>query len=185
MVAKGLNFPHVTMVGVVAADISLNVPDFRATERTFQLLAQVAGRAGRGQSPGYVVIQTMNPDHPALQRVVEHDYLGLFEAERAERAAVRYPPFVRLVNVVLSGESRKDVESASSEAAQRIRRANAEATLLGPTDCAIERLNNRWRRHLLLKLNPQEPLNWVGQALAGFEPHGVQVVIDVDPNSLV
>lgn len=87
--------------------------------------------------------------------------------------------------MVLSGESRKDVESASSEAAQRIRRANAEATLLGPTDCAIERLNNRWRRHLLLKLNPQEPLNWVGQALAGFEPHGVQVVIDVDPNSLV
>ncbi|MGV3617346.1 MAG: replication restart helicase PriA [Fimbriimonas sp.] len=183
MVAKGLDFPNVTLVGVIAADVSLNIPDFRASERTFQLLAQVAGRAGRGQTPGRVFIQTFNPMHAAVRSAQTHDFLAMLEALKVERREAGYPPFRRLVNIVLSGENRPAVLKASEEAAGRLARLNAE--LLGPVDCAVERLQNKWRRHLLLKLPEGASAAPIGEALLGFDPKGVQVVVDVDPYNLM
>ena len=184
MVAKGLDFPDVTMVGVVAADITLNLPDFRAGERTFQLLSQVAGRAGRGQKPGEVVIQTFNPDHVAVRTAQTHNYLSFYENLKLEREAAGYPPFRRLVNIVLSGGSLTAVVAAADQAADRLRSVPG-VEVLGPVDCVLEKLQDRWRRHLLLKLPPDADVSPVGGALLGFAPKGVQVVVDVDPYSLM
>jgi primosomal protein N' (replication factor Y) len=183
MVAKGLDFPNVTLVGVIAADVSLNIPDFRSSERTFQLLSQVAGRAGRGSAPGTVVIQTFNPFHTSVRTAQSHDFLAFYESMKRERMDAGYPPFRRLVNVVLSGESRNAVVDASAEVARRLALPGIE--LLGPVDCAVERLQNRWRRHLLLKLPAGSSASPVGEALLGFVHKGVQVVVDVDPYSLM
>lgn len=184
MVAKGLDFPKVTLVGVIAADVSLNLPDFRASERTFQLLSQVAGRAGRGKAPGLVLFQTFNPDHVAIDAARRHDFLGFYEAVRAEREEAGYPPYRRLVNVILSGPSREDVGRASQEAAALLS-ALEGVEVLGPVECALERLQNRWRRHVLLKLPPSASVEPVGAALADFAPKGVHVLIDVDPQSML
>lgn len=184
MVAKGLDFPNVTLVGVIAADISLNLPDFRASERTFQLLSQVAGRAGRGQFPGEVVVQTFNPHHPAIVAAQTHDYLAFCEHLRKEREDAGYPPFRRLVNVVFTGESRSAVVEASEVASERLRGV-PDAEVLGPVDCAVERLQNRWRRHALIKLPAQASAAPIGEALLGFAPKAVTVAIDVDPYSLM
>ncbi|HJP82876.1 MAG TPA: primosomal protein N', partial [Fimbriimonadaceae bacterium] len=186
MVAKGLDFPNVTLVGVVAADISLNIPDFRAGERTFQLLSQVAGRAGRGHLPGKVVIQTFNANHIALQTAQTHDYPAFFESLSQERRVAGYPPFVRLVNVVFTGPDLDAVITTSDEAAARIRRALGDrGEVLGPANCPLERLHNRWRRHALLKLPLDMPPQTVAEPLADLPTKGVQVTIDVDPYSLM
>jgi primosomal protein N' (replication factor Y) (superfamily II helicase) len=186
IVAKGLDFPRVTLVGVIAADISLNFPDFRASERTFQLLSQVAGRAGRGSAPGEVVIQTFNPKHVAVLTAQSHDYLRFYEVLKEERQVAQYPPFVRLVNVILSGENRKAVLEASDETRVRISEAGlVSCEILGPVDCPMERLQNRWRRHLLIKMPPNQSVDRIGEALADFHPKGVQIVLDVDPYSLM
>jgi primosomal protein N' (replication factor Y) (superfamily II helicase) len=186
MVAKGLDFPNVTLVGVVAADLSLNIPDFRSSERTFQLLSQVAGRAGRGSRPGEVIIQTFNPQHIAVVTAQTHDFPAFFEVLRKERSQAIYPPFARLVNVVFSGESFSNVNQASLDAAQRLRSSLSQAAvILGPTNCPLERLHNRWRRHLLVKMDSATGPSDIGDVLLGFAPKGVQVMIDIDPYSLM
>ncbi|MBI5706903.1 MAG: primosomal protein N' [Armatimonadetes bacterium] len=185
MVAKGLNFPNVTLVGVIAADQSINFPDFRASERTFQLLSQVAGRAGRGNSPGKVVIQTLTPEHRAIVCAQGHDYLSFYEQVRAEREEAGYPPFVRLVNFVVSSEDQDKTIASAKEVAKRVRSALPEAAVLGPADCALERLNGKWRRHLVVKLDPDASLTPLEQALKGFAQEGVTLVVDVDPQSLM
>ena len=186
MVAKGLDFPNVTLVGVIAADISLNLPDFRSGERTFQLLSQVAGRAGRSRFPGEVVIQTFNPDHRAVRTAQAHDYLGFYESARRERELAGYPPYRRLINLVFSGEGRVKVVEVADEAALRLRAAGLEGLdLLGPVDCAIERVQNRWRRHLLLKLPRGAVASSVALALESLATADVRLEIDVDPYSLM
>lgn len=184
IVAKGLDFPNVTLVGVITADLSLNIPDFRASERTFQLLSQVAGRAGRGSSPGFVVVQTFNPEHLSILAARDHDYERLYAGLIEEREAVGYPPFRRLVNVLVSGEQVAVVRSV----AQALADAAAElagAEVLGPVDAALERLHDRWRRHLLVKFAPGADLTPLGEKLAGIDKKGCVVAIDVDPYSLV
>jgi primosomal protein N' (replication factor Y) len=183
MVAKGLDFPNVTLVGVIAADVSLNIPDFRSAERTFQLLAQVAGRAGRGQKPGEVVIQTFQPDHIAILTAQTHDYLALYEHQKAERRAAGYPPYKRLVNIVFTGDRQDQVAAAAADAAALL--AGVDGELLGPVECALERIQNRWRYHVLLKLSPYASAAPVQAALSGFKPLRVQVTVDVDPYSLM
>ena len=186
MVAKGLDFPNVTLVGVVAADVSLNIPDFRSSERTFQLLSQVAGRAGRGSRPGEVVIQTFNPGHIAVRTAQTHDFPAFFEALKSERETANYPPFVRLVNIVFSGENLQSVIEASHSAASLIRaRLPAGSELLGPASCPLERLHNRWRRHLLVKLGAGAQAAEIAVALDGFGVRGVMIVVDVDAYSLM
>ena len=184
MVAKGLDFPNVTLVGVIAADLSLNIPDFRANERTFQLLSQVSGRAGRGKAPGSVVIQTFNPQHPAVRFAQTHDYVAFYEGVLEERQLANYPPFCRLVNVVFSGPSRTKVLQISGEA-QRKLEGEAGLELLGPVDCALERLQGQWRRHILLKMSHEEHAKTIGEALLGLSSKDLHVMIDVDPYSLM
>lgn len=184
MVAKGLDFPNVTVVGVIAADVSLNLPDFRASERTYQLLSQVAGRAGRGERHGNVVIQTFNPEHPAVRAATTHDFPAFYEVLRAEREMAKYPPYVRLVNILLTGENRKAVNELSTAIGERLRQ-ESDLTVLGPVDCVLERIQNRWRRHLLIKLPLGVPPTRVRDALLGIADRQVQVVLDVDPYSLM
>jgi len=189
MVAKGLDFPNVTFVGVVMADISLNLPDFRASEKTFQLLSQVAGRAGRSEKIGKVVIQTFNPEHPSIVAAKIHNYLSFYEAMIIERRQAQYPPFRKLVNIVMTSESRPAVVLASEEVANRLEKQNPNSggsfEILGPVDCVLERLKERWRRHVLVKLAPDSSAHEVREALLGFAPHDVQVVVDVNPYSMM
>lgn len=184
MVAKGLDFPNVTLVGVIAADVSLNVPDFRASERTFQLLSQVAGRAGRGSSPGEVVIQTFNPGHVAVECARRHDYLALYDAMIEERRAAQYPPFVRVVNVLVLGDELSDVVSVSSQVAERLRASLVGAAVLGPASCPIERRSRMWRRHVLVKLSPDADPGPVAGAVKGLGDARTRVFIDVDAYNL-
>jgi primosomal protein N' (replication factor Y) len=183
MVAKGLDFPNVTLVGVVAADVSLNIPDFRASERTFQLLSQVSGRAGRGRSPGHVVIQTFNPQNAAVEAAAKHEYTPFYERLKEERREAQYPPFVRLVNIVISGENLASV-GATADAIARALIPLQDLEVLGPADCALERLQGRWRKHVLVKLHGGGVGN-MGECIAAVshDPK-VQVVVDVDPYSL-
>jgi primosomal protein N' (replication factor Y) len=185
MVAKGLDFPNVTLVGVIAADVSLNIPDFRSSERTFQLLSQVAGRAGRGRSLGSVVIQTFNPQHPAILTSQTHDYPAFYEHMKQERLEAGYPPFRRLVNVLISSEDRTAVIQATEEATRRLKKLAPKIQPLGPVDCAVERLQGKWRRHVLLKLAPEASPHPIAEALLGYAPKGVIIVLDVDPYNLM
>ncbi len=184
MVAKGLDFPNVTLVGVIAADVSLNIPDFRSSERTYQLLSQVAGRSGRGSSPGTVVIQTFNPQHSSIEASQAHEFLPFYESLKAERSEANYPPFVKLVNVTFSGESATKVRASSQRAADLLDTIDKVA-ILGPVDCALERVQGRWRRHLLVKLPPNSVATAIGQTLESLAHPDVQMVIDVDPYSLM
>lgn len=185
MVAKGLDFPNVTVVGVIAADISLNIPDFRASERTFQLLSQVAGRAGRGSKPGRVVIQTLSPDHVSVVCAQSHDYESLFAAVSTERREAGYPPYVRLVNIVVTGKVRAAVVQTSAIAAQRLARAVPEAEVLGPVDCTISKIQDMHRRHVMVKLPVGTAPSVCAAALEGLDSARVRVVVDADPYSLI
>lgn len=184
MVAKGLDFPNVTLVGVIAADISLNIPDFRSAERTFQLLSQVAGRAGRGSVPGHVVIQTFNPEHVAVTCAKDHDYDRFYKSSKLEREMALYPPFTRLVNLILTGEDFESVRVAADDLAKLLEDL-PDAVMLGPTQCAIERIQGRWRRHVLLKLAPDAPIEPLGALLVHFQAKDVLLTADVDPYSLI
>lgn len=190
MIAKGIDFPRVTLVGVVDGDTALHLPDFRAAERTFQLLGQVAGRAGRGPLGGRVLVQTRAPDHHALVAAAHHDVEGFAEAERGLRAAPAYPPWTALLNVVVSGEDEVAVPRYAvglAEALQRLLDRRAPSVLLlGPAPCPIGRINTRWRWHLLLK-GPDEALGQVVRRVAGRWPAsaGIRVALDRDPVSLL
>lgn len=185
MVAKGLDFPKVTLVGVVAADVSLNIPDFRASERTFQLLSQVAGRAGRADRPGKVIIQTFNPTHPAIVRTVQHDYIGLYEQLIEERREAGYPPYQRLVNVTVNGREKAHVAAVIERAKASAEAALPAATVLGPTTCALERLNGEWRMHILIKVDPESSLAPLLELFESRDHQDVSVVVDVDPMSIL
>jgi primosomal protein N' (replication factor Y) (superfamily II helicase) len=194
MIAKGLDFPNVTLVGVVDADVGINLPDFRASERCFQLLSQVAGRAGRGPKGGEVVIQTRVPEHHAVRCAVEHDYTGFARRELEGREDPAYPPFVRLVNVVFSGHHEESTAQLALESAERLRRAlersdDNAVTMIGPAKCPIERIKNRWRWHLMLKSSHAGQLTrvsrWIAQRLPVPARGGLRVVVDRDPVSLL
>jgi primosomal protein N' (replication factor Y) len=192
MIAKGLDFPRVTVVGVVDADVALNLPDFRAAERTFDLLTQVAGRAGRGPLGGRVIVQTRAPGHHAIVHAARHDVRGFLEAELAERRDPAYPPHVVLANVVLSGAA----ESAVADGAARVAawlgalaaaRPALTFTVLGPAPCPIERVRERWRWHLVVKAPAPGALTRLVRYLAARAPvpTGVRLIVDRDPVSLL
>ncbi|MDW8290554.1 MAG: primosomal protein N' [Armatimonadota bacterium] len=191
MVAKGLDFPKVTLVGVVSADIALHIPDFRASERAFQLLTQVAGRAGRAQQPGEVVIQTFNPEHEAVRSACQHDYLRFYEQEIAHREELRYPPFSRLANILATHPEEAKAAETCQQAAQRlsevIRAERIAAEVLGPVQAPMARLRGVWRWHCLVKCHQQESLpDLLREALEGVAPaQGGTLQVDVDPYSLL
>jgi len=190
MIAKGLDFPNVTLVGVVDADIALYLPDFRSSERTFQLLAQVAGRAGRGPKGGRVLVQTRHPMHHALVRAAAHDVAGFVEEERALRRSPPYPPETALVNLLVSGADEREVGNAAAELADwcsvLVGRHELPITVLGPAPCPLARIKDRWRWHVLLK-GPSKSLGRVVRYAARRVPRGraTRVVLDRDPLSLL
>ena len=193
MIAKGLDFPGVTLVGVINADVGLNLPDFRAAERTFQLLAQVAGRAGRGDEPGEVLVQTARPQHPALRAALQHDYEAFALGEIADRTAPGYPPHRRLANLIVSGLTEERVAEAADRTAQATREVAARNSLvdvdvIGPAPCPIDRIRGRWRWHFLLKSDRPASLGSLIRHLAlhhGQPAGGLRLEIDRDPEALL
>jgi primosomal protein N' (replication factor Y) len=194
MIAKGLDFPRVTLVGVVNADVGLHLPDFRASERTFQLLSQVAGRAGRGTLGGEVIIQTSLPDHYAIRAAVTHDFEAFAGREMEERQQPRYPPWVRLVNVVLSSPDRGLAAAAAEGAAAWVRRrlsppsGAAVAELVGPAPSPIERLHGRWRWHFFVRSTSPRAVGEAARALAeefALPAGDVRLALDRDPVALL
>jgi primosomal protein N' (replication factor Y) len=190
MVAKGLDFPNVTLVGVVDADVALHLPDFRAAERTFQLLAQVAGRAGRGPRGGRVLVQTRDPGHHALRHAATHDVEGFLAEEGASRESPPYPPVTPLVNVVASGPEELPVaDLAAAVAGWAVRMAERhglEVAVLGPAPCPVARIKDRHRWHVALK-GPGKELGRFVRALARRPaPSGqLRLAVDRDPVSLL
>jgi primosomal protein N' (replication factor Y) len=190
MIAKGLDFPNVTFVGVVDADTGLYLPDFRSAERTFQLIAQVAGGGGGGPKGGRVVVQTRNPSHYALMSAARHDTEGFLAAELAQRRDPPYPPLAALVNLVASGESETAVADSAAEVARwcgsLVARQHLVVEVLGPAPCALARIKARWRWHVVLRGAP-EPLGRIVRYAATRlpQPAGVRVTIDRDPVSLL
>ena len=187
MIAKGLDFPNVTLVGVINADVGLHLPDFRASERTFQLLSQVAGRAGRGPRGGEVWVQTALPEHYVIERAVVHDFPGFAELELKERKAVGYPPYVRAINVVVSSPDQalaaRHCQDLARHVLTRLQRSDlASVRLTGPAPSPIERLHTRWRWHFVLK-GPARALGLIGGELRNRQADGgdVRVVLDRDP----
>ena len=185
MIAKGLDFPEVTFVGVINADTMLKLPDFRAAERTYDLLEQVAGRAGRGETPGQVIVQTYWASHPAMRAVEGHDRALFLEAELAERREAGYPPFSRLGNVVLWGRSDAAVRMASKALADAVRgRVEGQPgwEVLGPTDCVKARAKDFFRRHVMVKSPVDADLGGVlGAAAASLGPlKGINMSVDID-----
>jgi primosomal protein N' (replication factor Y) len=190
MVAKGLDFPRVTLVGVVSADVALNVPDFRAPERAFQLLTQVAGRAGRGRAAGSVIVQTFSPDHESVGFAARHDYRGFYDQAIAQRRELGYPPFSHLANLVVTDESEDAARGRCQRLADVLRALVGDAEgvrLLGPVACPLSRLRGRYRWHLALRA-PTKPalLECLRAGLAGLtagERSGLTV--DIDPLSML
>jgi primosomal protein N' (replication factor Y) (superfamily II helicase) len=183
MVTKGHDFPGVTLVGVLLADTALSLPDFRSGERTFQLLTQVAGRAGRGDRAGRVLIQTYAPEHPAVRCAKDHDFLKFFEEESAARAELGYPPHGRLIALRIDGTVDREVEQTADDLARAAARLPAAVTVLGPAEAPLRRLMGRTRWRLWVKGGERQALRAaVRRLVEAVEPRGdVRVSIDVDP----
>ncbi|MBI4583592.1 MAG: primosomal protein N' [Planctomycetes bacterium] len=192
MLAKGLDFPRVSLVGIISADTGLQFPDFRSAERTFQLITQVAGRAGRGERPGRVIVQTFFPDHYAIRFALKNDYRGFFEAEIEHRRALGYPPFGRLAKVLVQDEKAERGQKAAAELAGRLRAAAAgdgggRVEVLGPALAPITRLEERHRFQILLKAPTAALLQRVLKN-AGVHAGGRmsrEVIVDVDPQTML
>ena len=194
MIAKGLDFPNVTLVGVIDADTGLNLPDFRASERTFQLLSQVAGRAGRGPKGGEVFIQTRLPTHHSVRHALSHDFLSFVREELGHRRSPIYPPFVSIANVVVSGTEQSATADAMIAAARWIqalvtRAGLKDVVLVGPAPCPIDRIKDRWRWHLLIKSTRAGAMTRVARYIAERCPvpkvAEMRLVVDRDPVSLL
>lgn len=188
MVAKGLSFPDVTLVGVLQADTGLALPDFRASERLFQLLTQVAGRAGRNDHIGRVVVQTLSPHEPAVALSSKHDYNSFYETEIVDRADVGYPPFRRLSRIIVISENEYLAQRCITAVAQIVRRWPSIA-VLGPTEALFKKLKKEYRYSLLLKADRHtdihEALSQVSMEIPLKSLQGVRYKFDVDPGSML
>jgi primosomal protein N' (replication factor Y) len=187
MIAKGHDVPGVSFVGVLSTDAFLNIPDFLSAERTFQLLTQVAGRAGRGGLPGTVLVQTMAPDHYAVQAALNHDFEGFYREEIRHREEAFFPPFARLVCVQVSAIAAAQAERGAEEAAaflrDQIRRIASRTLLLGPAPAPLSRLRGRSRWQILLKARERRDLHHlVALFRRDFVPaSGIRCQVDMDP----
>jgi primosomal protein N' (replication factor Y) len=188
MVTKGHDIAGVTLVGVVLADQSLAFPDFRASERTFQLLAQVAGRAGRAETPGEVILQTFQPEHPAVRLAAQHDYEQFYGEEIMSREEVGYPPFARLVSVRVHSGAEADARNATQHLADTARQHQAvrdgAVQILGPAPAPLARLRGRYHYRLLLKSPDRKLLRNVAALLAARIDQGLpptHATLDIDP----
>jgi primosomal protein N' (replication factor Y) len=185
MIAKGLDFPNVTLVGIVAADSTLHLPDYRAIERTFSLVAQVAGRAGRGEKGGVVLVQTQCPDHYAIRLAVAHDYERFAAIELEARQRDGYPPFGHLARVVIQGANEGQVRATARALADHAApvAANGDCELLGPAPAPLAILNGQHRHHLVAKCRQRHGIRAFVAAVKSFPrlPRAQRLLLDVDP----
>jgi primosomal protein N' (replication factor Y) len=198
MVAKGLDFPHVTLVGVISADTQMLLPDFRASEQTFQLLTQVAGRAGRSNLAGEVVIQTLQPDHYSLKHVLLHDFKNFYREELEYRRELDYPPFSRIVLIEFTGGRENEVHHHANKFTEfLLQQAKNSYRVLGPADAAIPKIKNQFRKHVVVKdLKDADPSGSIlragmKNAIERYEASGlakdrkINMTIDVDPQGMM
>ncbi|MGH7169650.1 MAG: replication restart helicase PriA, partial [Gemmataceae bacterium] len=195
MIAKGLDFPNVTLVGVVNADMGLHIPDFRSAERTFQLLSQVAGRAGRGPQGGRVLVQTFTPDHPCIALAATHDYAGFVAAEMAHRRQHNYPPYQRLARIIVRSRDQQAASAFADQLADAFQRtlqtlsaqAPPEVRVLGPAEAPVFRLKGYYRFHFQLQSPSAALLHQVLRAVLPAQrmPAGVEFTLDVDPFNML
>lgn len=189
MIAKGLDNPNVTLVGVISADASFNLPDYRASERGFQLLTQVAGRAGRGEFKGRVYFQTYNPDFYALESAKSQNYRDFYNKEIISRNEFDYPPFSQIIRIIMSSQNKFRAEKSAQEIALRLHTMTDKfgfeerLDILGPTPCVIERINSQWRFQILIKNKLEEKGHqFVSSFLSKINaPKDIRMTVDVDP----
>jgi len=189
MIAKGHDFPNVTLVGVISADVGLGMADFRASERTFQLLTQVAGRAGRGEQPGAAIVQTLYPDHYSIQLACRQDYPAFYERELEFRRRMRYPPLVALINTVVRGRTFSSAMDDAAEVAQKLREGDGEQRglrVLGPAPPPLGRLRGEYRAQILLKGGNRRRMREALLAAIRCRPEiARRTTVDVDPLSVL
>ena len=189
MIAKGHDIPNVTLVGVVSADVGIGMPDFRAAERTFQILTQVAGRAGRGHLPGMVYMQTINPDHYAIKFAAQQDYNGFFEKELQFRRFMKYPPFSAMANILIRATKQEDALRMSTELGHHITPPPENMRIMGPAEAPVQRLKAEFRYQLLIKSGSRKDLNALLRKARDFARgqkwSATALVIDVDPLTLL
>ncbi len=203
MVVKGHHFPKVTLVGVIAADSSLNIDDYRATERTFQILTQVAGRAGREELPGKVIIQTYNPENYSIQAAQKQDYIEFYETEIALREQLKYPPFLDIIVIRFEGKNENLIKTVAMESynylydkiniikndyikpIEELEKMN----IYKPTPAPIDKIQNRYRWRIIMKGNMDEKINEICNNLLkqiyDKNQKDIRVTIDVNPNNMI
>ena len=182
MVAKGLDFSLVTLVGVINADTSLNIPDFRSSENTFSLLSQVAGRSGRSDKSGKVIIQTFNPDHYAISLVKKHDYLSFYEKEMSIRRQLKYPPYFYLCNIRISGKDSSYVFGEAIKIKNSLERNLKNYIILGPTASTLFRINNIFRYNIVLKYKNSKELYIILEKIIEHYKSNSKIKVDIDFN---
>ncbi|MEJ5361536.1 MAG: primosomal protein N' [Spirochaetota bacterium] len=189
LVAKGFDFPNVSLVGVILADIGLLLPDFRAVERTFALLVQVAGRSGRGDIPGKVIVQTFNPENPLFHYLKNHDYIGFCHRELSIRKALQYPPYVRLARLVVRGAKEDIVANVANKCRDILQELSPQfpdITILGPSQAPLYKIASQYRYHIVLKSNNVESLSGIlAQCKKKMNVQGTYLEIDIDPLDLL
>jgi len=191
MIAKGLDYPNVTLVGVISGDTALALPDFRAGERTFQLITQVAGRAGRGDAPGRVVLQTFMPEDPTIRFALKQDYVGFATAELKLRKDVNLPPFTRMVRIILRDQEQEKLHRLSDDLSAAITAAVSQVgggvTVKGPMPCPINRIAGYFRNQIVLASPGTERLAKVLAHIrtAKALDKSDRIAVDVDPTSLL
>ena len=190
MIAKGLDFPNVTLVGVIDADTLLHQPDLRSAERTFQLIAQVAGRTGRSAKGGRVLVQTASPDQPAIQRAAAHDYLGFATEELQHRKILKVPPFSHMARVILRGPDEPALKAYSDKVGEllriRLKELQLDVRVLGPAPCLVTRLKANFRYHLQMTAVELSALQQLWRSTEPDLPNhpDIEYVVDVDPLNL-
>jgi primosomal protein N' (replication factor Y) len=185
MVAKGLDFPRVTLVGVMAADAALNMPDFRSAERTFQLLTQVAGRAGRDALPGRVIVQAYDIANPAIEAAARHDYAAFAESELPDRQNLAWPPYGELAVVLLSGPDAARVSHVGTKLAEKLR-GIPTCEVFGPLEATVAKVRGLYRQQIVLKTPAVAPLRpALRRALAQVQATGMRISLDLDPYQLL
>ena len=182
MIAKGLDFSRVTLVGVINADTSLMIPNYRSSEYTFQLLMQTAGRSGRGEKEGRVVIQTFNPEHYAIKFAKEHDYLGFFKKEMSIRRELSYPPYYYLVQIKVIGKNYDVIRNEVNKIAYKVKDLLKNSQILGPTTCSVFKLNGLYRFGIIIKYKKEEHIDEVLKLLIDHYKNNRNIKIDIDIN---
>ncbi len=185
MIAKGLDFPKVTLVGILSADSGLQLPDFRAAERTFQLSVQVAGRAGRGERPGLVVLQSWNPSHYAIQAALSQDYEKFAQKEMEFRRQSQYPPFGKILRFIIEGQNEELVKEKAKEIVQKAKESSS--SILGPAPAPISKIKDRYRWHFIIKAAKISEILHTAKSLKHFitTSKNIKVQMDIDPISLL